>query len=308
MFGGASDTADRVDMAFLIIFSISVALLLIVTIAMITFVVKYRRKKNPVPTQVTTSTWLEITWTVVPTILVLIMFFVGFRAFQFLRAVPGEGMLVKVTARMWSWSFEYENGRMTDTLYVPLGNPVRLAITSTDVVHSLFVPAFRIKEDAVPGMETRLWFTATEAGSYDLFCAEYCGLLHAFMLSKVVVMPEEEFSMWYARADTGALAEAAAAPKSGLALLEERGCIACHSTDGSPRVGPTFKGVFGKEVTVTTSGSERKLVADEEYLERSISDPAADIVKDFPPVMPPQTDILSDAEIEELVRVLKELE
>jgi cytochrome c oxidase subunit 2 len=307
MFGGASDTAQKVDTAFLVIVSICLALLALVTSVMITFVVRYRREKNPTPTQVKGSTPLEIIWTVVPTVLVLVMFAYGWRAFQFLRAIPADAMLVKVTARMWSWRFEYENGSTTDTLFVPLGKPVKLALTSTDVVHSLFVPAFRVKEDAVPGMETKLWFTPTAVGSYDLFCAEYCGLMHSFMLSKVVVMPEEEFSTWYHSTEARALAEEAAAPASGLALLEEKGCIACHSTDGSPRVGPTFKGIFGRKTLVATGGSEREITADEDYLRRSILDPAADVVKDYPPVMPPQADLLSQEEIEELVSTLKEL-
>lgn len=307
MFGGASNIAEKVDTSFLVIVSISLFLLLIITCCMIYFVVRYRRQRNPIPTQVTGSTLLEITWTVVPTILVLVMFTSGWRAFEFMRAIPEDAMLVKTTARMWAWAFEYENGKTTDTLYVPLGRPVKLALSSTDVVHSLYVPAFRIKEDAVPGMETKLWFTPTEIGSFDLYCAEYCGLLHAFMLSKVVVMPEEEFASWYEVPGSGARAPEADRT-GGLGLLEAKGCIACHSTDGSPRVGPTFKGILGRKTVVKTAGGETELVADEAYIRRSITDPSAEIVRDYPPVMPPQADLLTGEEIEDMVRTLKELE
>jgi cytochrome c oxidase subunit 2 len=306
MFDAASNTADQVNTAFLVIVSISAVLLALVTFLMLFFVVRYNRKRHPKAEQIRGNIPLEILWTVVPTILVLIMFYYGWRGFDVIRHVPSDAMTVRVTGRMWSWSFEYENGMTSDTLYVPLDDPVRLAINSTDVIHSLYIPAFRIKEDAVPGMETKLWFTATEPGSYDLLCAEYCGLRHAYMLTKVVVLPGEEFSDWYEGAAVQPSPGTGTAGR-GEALVRDKGCIACHSLDGTARVGPSFAGIFGRKTTVVTDGREREIIVDEDYLRRSILDPTADIVKGFPPVMPPQGDVLTDEELDDIIQYLKEL-
>ncbi len=306
MFDGASNTAEQVDMAFLVIVSISVVLLALITFLMIFFVIKYNRKRHPKASQIRSNIPLEVLWTVVPTILVLVMFYYGWRGFDLIRRVPEDAMTVRVTGRMWSWSFEYENGVTTDTLYVPLDESVRLAINSTDVIHSLYIPAFRIKEDAVPGMETKLWFKATKPGSYDLYCAEYCGVRHAFMLSKVVVLPGPEFTDWYEGAAEKPSPEKGTAER-GKVLIEDRGCVACHSLDGTERVGPTFRGIFGRKKTVVTDGEEREITVDEEYLRESILEPNADIVKGFPPAMPPQGDQLTDEELEDIIRYLKKL-
>ncbi len=307
MFGGASNIADEVDLAFLVIVSISVVLLCLITFLMIFFVIKYSRKRNPTPTQIKSNVLLEVIWTVIPTILVLIMFYYGWKGFDLMRTVPENTMVVKVTARMWSWLFEYENGKSDDTLFVPLNQPVKLALGSTDVIHSLFIPAFRIKEDAVPGMETHLWFTPTETGSYDLFCAEYCGVQHSAMLSKVVVLPTEDFAEWY-DLEEGPGGETQEAGPQGALLLQSKGCIACHSTDGSPLVGPSLSNIFGRRTTVITDGEEREVVTDEDYLRRSILEPSADVVKDFPPIMPPQGDMLTEEELDTLIQYIKEIE
>ncbi|MFQ6104418.1 MAG: cytochrome c oxidase subunit II [Candidatus Glassbacteria bacterium] len=307
MFGGASNIAERVDMAFLVILSISVVLLVVITFAMVYFVIRYSRRRNPKPSQVSGNLLLETIWTIVPTILALVMFYYGWHGFQLMRDVPKDTMLVKVTARMWSWLFEYDNGKSTDTLYVPLDRPVKLALSSQDVIHSLYVPAFRIKEDAVPGLETHLWFTPTVPGSFDLFCTEYCGLRHASMLSKVVVMPVDEFEAWYEREEPG-VSEVTQEEKVGLQLIQAKGCIACHSTDGTHIVGPTFKGIFGNRTTVIVGEMEREIVVDEEYLRRSIIDPGAEVVKGYQPVMPPMAGMLTAEELEEIIRYLKGLE
>lgn len=307
MFDGASNTAEQVDTAFLVIISISVVLLALITFLMIYFVVKYNRKRHPKAEQIKNNIPLEILWTVVPTILVLIMFYYGWRGFDLIRRIPEDATTVKATGRMWSWSFEYENGITSDTLYVRLDDPVRLAINSADVIHSLYIPAFRIKEDAVPGMETKLWFTPTKPGSYDLFCAEYCGVRHAFMLSKVVVLPAEEFDEWYASAGERPAAGEGTAER-GLALIQEKGCVACHSQDGTRLVGPSFKGIFGRQVTIVVNGEEREITVDEDYLRRSILEPSTEIVKGYPPAMPPQGDMLTDQDIDDIILYLKGLE
>lgn len=296
---------NSVDAVFYAITGISVALLLGVTVTMLFFVVRYSRERNSAPEDIAGSFWLEVLWTVVPTLLVMAMFFAGWKGFVFKRTVPPAAMLVKVTARMWSWRFEYENGASSSELKLPAGKPVKLSLTSADVLHSLFIPAFRVKEDCVPGMETYLWFRPDEPGTYDLFCSEYCGTGHSAMITKVEVLAEKEFAAWYAMAGP-AVAVKAKRP-SGAKLFQDKGCFACHSTDGSPKVGPTLKGLFGHEVAVLTDGAERRISADEAYIRKSLLEPQADVVKGFPPIMPPQKGILSDAEVDALVEYLKTL-
>jgi cytochrome c oxidase subunit 2 len=199
-----------------------------------------------------------------------------------------------------------------DELRVPLGKPVKLLINSEDVLHSLYIPAYRIKEDAVPGLETYLWFYPDEKGNYDLFCAEYCGMGHSAMITKVVVMGKEDFAKWYKSRGKSA------SPKGkeegmgheleeGRQLAKKLGCLGCHSTDGSKLIGPSFKGLYMREETVITKGIEGEAVADEEYIIRSILDPTADIVKGYPPIMPSQKGSLSDENLKEIVKYLKEL-
>lgn len=296
-----SDTAARVDSAFLFITGISVALLVLVTALMLFFVFRYSRKRHPEPVEVEGNLTLEIVWTAIPSIIVLAMFYVGFTGFQFMRTPPGDAMTVKAVARMWSWVFEYENGAKSDVLKVPIGRPVKLAITSEDVLHGLFIPAFRVKEDAVPGMTTKLWFTANETGSYDLFCTEYCGQGHSAMITKTEVMKQEDFDKWYASY------KAEGEESKGLQILTEKGCIGCHSTDGSKKIGPTLKGIWGRKEAVVTNGTEREITVDEEYLKKSLLEPNADIVKGYPAIMPPQKGALTEQEIGALVDYLKKL-
>jgi len=273
-----SNSARHVDSTFAVILAIEVFLLFAVTATMIFFIIRYRKTRNPRSENIEGGMLLEIAWTAIPTIIVLIMFFIGLKSFIIIRKVPEGAMPVQATARQWSWQFTYPNGKQSSTLAVPLGRPVKLILRSLDVLHCLYIPAFRIKEDCVPGMETYLWFTAKETGSFDIFCTEYCGLGHSGMLSKVVVTPEKEFTAWYEGAgEKGGL---------GLTLLESKGCLGCHSMDGSKKIGPTFKGLYGSQVTVLTKGKERTIAADEEYLKRSVLDPGADIVKGYPNIMP----------------------
>ncbi len=303
IFSGATGISGRVvDNVFLYILLLCLCLLGLITFLMVYFVIRYRRERHPQPGDMEGSTWLEVTWTVVPTLIVLTMFYYGLTGFQFLKKIPEGAMPVKVLARQWSWLFQYENGIQDSELRVPLGKPVKLILTSIDVIHGFYAPAFRIKQDAVPGMTTYLWFQPTQAGTFDVMCSQYCGLQHAHMLSKIVVLPEEEFTKWYQSKEKEV---ALKMPPSGAKLYEEKGCNACHSTDGTVRVGPSLKGLFGKNVTVSTGGKERQLVADEAYLRKSISDPAADIVVGFPPVMPRIE--VTDQEVSALVEYIKGL-
>jgi cytochrome c oxidase subunit II len=298
MFAGPSNTAGKINEAFVLIVAVCIGLLLIVTFFMILFLIKYNKKKHPQHEVVKENTTLEVIWTVIPTILVAFMFYLGWVDFEYVRNPPPDAKQIHVIAQQWQWLFQYENGKQSDVLKVPAGVPIKLLMTSRDVIHSLYIPAFRIKEDCVPGLQTHLWFTAEETGSYDLFCTEYCGVGHSHMRSKVEVMPSGDFKKWYEE-------KAGELENKGLAMLKGKGCLACHTTDGSAKVGPTFLGLFGKKISVTTNGKEHSIVADETYIQSSITHPKADIVKGYPAVMP-QTP-MKDEEIQSIIDYLKSL-
>ncbi len=299
MFLGPSNTAGKVDDAFFYIVGICLTLLGIVTIAMIYFLIRYNRKKNAVAEDIVEPLWLEIVWTAVPVLIVISMFYAGWVNFEYIRHPPKDAMNIDAVGRKWSWLFKYDSGRQSDVLRVPVNKPVKLIITSTDVIHSLYIPAFRIKEDAVPGMKTYLWFNASEPGTYDIFCTEYCGVGHSHMLSKVIVMKEADFQKWYTTA------EAAGAAAKGLQVVQSKGCLGCHSTDGSKKTGPTFKGLYGMTETVITNGQERTVTVDEEFIENYVRHPNVEIIKGYPPIMP--TMPLTDEEIDNVVEYIKTL-
>src|SRR4030042_3191454 len=190
-------SGEVVDQVFFYILAITIFLFGLITFLMVYFVIRYRKKRNPQPADLHENIWLEIIWTAVPTLLVLTMFYYGLTGFNFLKKAPAGAMKVKVVARQWSWLFEYENGMKSIELKVPLGKPVQLSLTSEDVIHGFYAPAFRIKQDVVPGMVNYLWFQPTEVGAFDVFCSQYCGLQHAKMQTKIVVLSEEEFNRWY---------------------------------------------------------------------------------------------------------------
>lgn len=195
----SSDYVRTVDVAFIFIVAVSVLVLLGVTATMIYFVIKYNRKRHPKAEQIEGHLLLEIVWVVVPTLLVLAMFYAGYSSFKVLRNVPKESLKVKVTGQMWKWSFHYPNGKQYDTLYVPVGKAVKLEMKSLDVNHSFYIPAFRIKEDVIAGKENYLVFTADKTGSYEIACAEYCGMRHSYMYNTLHVIPQGDFDRWVAK-------------------------------------------------------------------------------------------------------------
>ncbi|MCF8260226.1 MAG: cytochrome c oxidase subunit II [Melioribacteraceae bacterium] len=201
MGSGATQYVETVDSVMLYIVGISVVLLIGITAVMIYFVVKYNRKKGHKPENIHGNWLLETIWIAIPTVLVMTMFYYSYIGYKDLRNFPEDGLEVNVTARMWGWTFEYENGKQTDSLYVPVNQPVMLFLESVDVNHSFYVPAFRIKEDVIAGRVNKLHFTSDMVGDYDIACAEYCGLKHSMMYSKVKVMEVADFDKWYAETD-----------------------------------------------------------------------------------------------------------
>jgi cytochrome c oxidase subunit 2 len=278
----ASNFVHGVDAAFLVILSISFFFLIGLTVVMIYFMYRYNNKRNPVATQIHGSTTLEIVWTVIPFLLTMVMFYYGWAGWKPMQKVPKDAMEVTVYARMWNFSYEYENGKRTDTLYLPKDKPVKLNLKAMDVLHSLYIPAFRVKQDMVPNKENNfMWFEPQRVGMYEIYCTEYCGLQHSYMYSYVKVMEDSAFQSFIADTAKVASAEIDSPTATGKRIMQNIGCFACHTLDGTKLVGPSFKGIWGAEHTVVTGKETRKVTVDEEYIKRSIYDPNADVVEGF---------------------------
>ena len=196
MSGGASNFVESVDGVFLFSIIMSVFFLVLITGMMLYFVIKYNRKRNPRAVNVHSNTTLEVTWTIIPTILVLILFWYGWVGYKDMSDIPQDAMTIEVTAQMWLWQFKYDDGRITDSLYVPVDRPVVLDLISNDVNHAFFISDFRVKKDIYPGLERKIWFIPYNVGEYDIFCAEYCGMNHSYMLTKIFVMTQDDFDNW----------------------------------------------------------------------------------------------------------------
>jgi len=245
MYPAVSNFAKEVDSAFYWIGGISVALLVGITAAMVFFIVKYRRSRNPKATPIEGNLLLEVTWIVIPTILVLFMFFKGYEGFKLMRSVPEGAKVIKVVGQRWYWTFNYpELGITSDRLFVPIDTPIKLEMTAPpdDVVHSLYLPDFRVKEDCVPGKDTHLWFHPEEEGTFNIFCAEYCGLDHSKMITKLEVLSAEEYKKWVdgkiADRNKPVVMETAMNPRSR-EIAERDGeklyktyCLSCHGAEG----------------------------------------------------------------------------
>lgn len=300
----ASTFVEGVDVAFYVILGISMFFLVGITAFMVWVVIKYNKKRNPTPTDVKDNMKLEVAWTVIPTILVLFMFYYGWIGYKPMRDVPDGAIEIKATGRMWSWDFEYENGKRNDTLFVPVGKPVKLNLYSPDVIHSLYIPAFRVKEDVTPGIDNYMWFQSDLMGSYDLFCAEYCGLNHSKMITQVVVVSENEYAKWL---ESTELASDKTTPL-GLQVLQKNGCLACHSSDGSKIVGPTFKGLYGTERPVEIDGEEKKVMGNDDYIARAIYEPNKEVAVGYNMgLMISYKDRINDTDLKEMIDYLKTL-
>ncbi len=306
----ASNFVSQVDTAFVFIFGISLIFLLGITVVAVYFIIKYRKSKNPKATQIEGSNTLEIIWTVIPTLLVMVMFYYGWSGWRFQKDVPDNAIPIKTIARMWSFSFQYENGKITDTLFVPKNKAVKLDLIAQDVLHSLYIPAFRLKQDMVPGKEDFVWFESGKEGEYELFCAEYCGLRHSYMKSVVKVLSKDAFEEWN-KIDSSLLVtdnDETNARIAALGILRKYGCNACHTSDGSKLVGPSYKNILGRTRTVIKDGKEVEIEADEDYIKRSIYDPNVEIVKGYDKgLMLSYKDQITEDEIGVLIEYFKSL-
>lgn len=296
----ASTVAPEVDSLFLFVTAVSIVLLVGVTGAMLYFVYRHRRRNpNERPTPVRESKLLEVSWIVIPTILVLLVFNWGFKSYVKLNTTPSGAYEVRVEASQWNFLFEYPNGVTADTLYVPEGEQVKMQMSSRDVLHSFFIPAFRVKHDILPNRYTSVWFEATKEGEYDLFCTEYCGTGHADMGKVVRVVSQEEFDEWL---ESAATSDDIPLPELGKQLYQQQGCQGCHSLDGSKMVGPSFQGLYGMTDHEMDDGTT--VTADENYLRESILKSEARIVAGYPNRMPSYAN-LSERQVSALVEFIK---
>jgi cytochrome c oxidase subunit 2 len=297
---GASNFTAGVNFALILINAISIFFLVGITAVMIYFVIRYRKSKHPKAKQIKDNNVLEIIWTVVPLVLVLLMFYYGYVAYEPMSRPPKDAMQVKVIAKMWTWSFEYEGNKQSDILVLPVNKPVNLNLVSLDVIHGLYIPDFRVKQDVVPGKDNTLWFIPQVPGEYYILCSAYCGLRHSFMESKVKVVSEEEFNKWLTEQPSQS------EEPEGLTILKNNACTGCHSIDGSKLVSTSFKGLYGKTETVETDGVERKITVDDAYIHTSIFDPGKDVVKGYPKgMMQSYKGKISEEDVQKIIEFLK---
>lgn len=303
-----STYAAEYDAIFWFVHLSSLVLTIGILIAIAYFLYKYRRKsENDVTPVITHNNKLEVTWSVIPLVLCLIIFGWGYQAYVTMTTTPDDAYEVNVSAQKWLWNFTYENGaRSTGELHVPAGRPIKLVMSSNDVIHSFFVPDYRIKKDVVPGRYTEAWFQVPEAGESIIFCTEYCGTGHSDMYGKVVVHEQEEFDQWLADNAGGASRPDDLAPAEwGEQLAQQNACQTCHSPDGADLTGPTWQGIFGTQHTMTDGST---VEVDENYLRESILDPSAKIREGYQEgLMPTYQGVLNDEQITAIIEYIKTL-
>jgi cytochrome c oxidase subunit II len=299
----ASTVAAEVDGLFDALMWISVVSMAAIAAAMVYFCMKYRARSRAANeaalSQMDHSNMLELLWSVIPLVVVVAVFVPGFNQYVAMRTPPRAAYEVHATGQKWKWGFEYPEGLRHPELHVPVNTNVRVLIQSVDVLHSLFIPEFRVKMDAVPGRFTQLWFKAIQTGDFPVYCAEYCGTSHSDMITRVIVHTEEDFKGWVA--DEIKKIEAMPLADLGALTYNQMGCATCHSLDGTRKVGPSFKGLFGRSETLI-GGS---VTVDENYIRESILEPQAKVVEGFPPSMPTFKGQLSDRRIAGLVEYIK---
>jgi cytochrome c oxidase subunit 2 len=289
----ASTFAPEVDFLFYFILAINIIFFVLIAILVVVFAIRYRRSTNPVPRGTAThSTGLELFWSIIPFIVVMYTFYLGFKGYNDMTIAPTKGAYtINVTGQKWVWSFTYPNGYVDSDLHIPEGRPVRLILSSPDVIHSLFIPAFRAKKDVVPGRFNEFWVQATripESGSYPIYCTEYCGTSHSTMIANLYVHKQEDFEEWLkiasdiytTKSPDGEGKVAVPWAQVGEKLVRGAGCFSCHTHETEDVIiGPSFKNLWAKGEEILSDGTRVKL--DLEYLRESIEEPNAKVVKGF---------------------------
>ena len=292
----ASTAAPRVDALYSFLWWVTGFFTLLIFVLIVYFALKYRRRSKLTPGPVGTSYALELAYTIIPFVIVMVIFFWGARVYFFIYRPPADALNVHVIGKQWMWKVQHENGRREiNELHVPLNQPVLLTIASQDVIHSFFIPAFRVKVDAVPNRFTKMWFTATKTGTYHLFCAEYCGTLHSGMIGKVTVMEPEAYQAWL----SGSAGTDEAPVEAGRQLFTSLGCVTCHGS-----VAPTMAGLFMSKRELQDGSTA---VADDNYLRESILDSTERVVAGYAPIMPSFRGQISEEQLMNLIAYIKSL-
>jgi len=297
----ASTFSWQVDALYFYLSGVTLFFALLISAVLIFFVIRYRRRTPyEIPRPIAGSHKLETIWTVIPFLIAMTMFGWGARVYFTQYKAPADAVEVYVVGKQWMWKLQHATGqREINQLHVPVGRKIKLIMTSEDVIHDFFVPAFRTKADVVPGKYTTLWFEATTPGTYHLFCAEYCGMNHSGMTGSVIVMEPREFDNWLS-GNTGSTTPAAA----GQALFQTLGCASCHGANGEGGRGPALAAVFGTEATLQTG---EKVRVDDTYVRESILNPQAKIVAGFGPIMPTFQGQVSEEQLVQLLAFIKSL-
>ena len=296
----ATRIAEQFDSIFYFVSIVSSVFSVLVIVAAIYFAVRFKAKDTREAQECTHSSFLEILWSVVPFIIFLVFFLWGSLVYKNMRTVPKNSLEVHVIGQKWNWTFIYKNGKKSiNNLVVPIGRPVKLIMNSKDVLHSFYIPAFRVKQDVLPGTYTVLWFEASKIGNFHVFCTEYCGAGHSEMLAKLKVLTLDAWEKWLE-----------ANPYKGFSLVEigkknfQQRCTACHYTNNENLIGPGLKGVFGSRRNFADGSA---VIADENYIRTSLLNPAQQIVAGFQNQMPPFAGLLEEQEILGLIEYIKTL-
>jgi cytochrome c oxidase subunit II len=295
----ASTMAGQVDALYLFLVLISTFFSLLIAILILYFAIKYRKSEGRPAEQIHGSTLLEIVWTVIPLGISMVIFVWGAALYFHLQRPPANALQVYGVAKQWMWKFEYPSGqREINSLHVPTGTPVRVTLISQDVIHSFFVPAFRIKTDVLPNRFMTTWFTATTPGTYHLFCSQYCGTKHSGMVGDVVVMTPKDYADWLESGKAeGSLASL------GEKMFQQYGCTTCHRPDSGAR-GPNLEGVYGRPVRLQDN---RVVIADDNYIRNHLLNPGIEIVNGFQPIMPTFRGVINEEQMVQIIAYIKSL-
>ena len=296
----ASTVAARVDNLYFFMIAVSAFFALAVTILVVFFAIKYRRRHDDeVGEPIHGSLALELIWTGIPFVIAMVMFAWGASVYFALARVPEEALDIYAVGKQWMWKFQHREGqREINELHVPVNTPVRMIITSEDVLHDLYFPSFRVKTDAIPGRYTQVWFNATKVGTFHIFCAEYCGTKHSGMIGKVHVLPAVEYQAWLGGASTGE-----SMSQKGEKLFAQLACVTCHSSTSQGR-GPALNGIWGHPVQLANGNT---VTVDASYVRESILNPTAKIVAGYQPLMPTFQGQVTEEQVLALTEYIKGL-
>ncbi len=295
--------AGRWDSLFLFMLWLAAIMFVLVVGSMLAFVWKYRHKASDRTTYITGSHVLEAIWIIVPTVMLLGIFVWGYSVYRGMTQAPRDAVEIRVLGKQWVWSFQYDNGRTSiGEIYVPVHRPTKLIMTSEDVLHSFFIPNFRVKQDVVPGMYSSVWFKPTVIGTHQVFCAEYCGTSHSGMLAKIHVLSEADWEDWNEGKSPKAFGDSLV--EQGRKLHETKGCVTCHTADGTAKLGPSHKGLFGSKVELEDGTF---VIADENYIRGKIENPRGSTKRGFTQMMPTFQGLVTETEMNALIAYVKSL-